>query len=404
MPECDCIRPLHSTLAHTFAASLRKIGRIALLLLAGISATIAESASETPFRIKSVAGVSKNTLLPPGPGNPRNSEGDFITLRDGRVLFVYTHFTGGAGDHSTAHLAGRYSHDGGQTWETDDVIILRNEGGYNIMSVSLLRLSDGSIGLFYMRKNSLEDCRPLLRISRDEAKTWSEPIEIITDEIGYYVLNNDRVIQLADGRLICPVALHNLPSWDEPDWKGLVTCYLSDDSGQSWRRCSSLFKAFAPDGTRVYLQEPGVLELQDGDILLWGRSDGGSQYQSRSSDRGETWSKAIPSNIISPRSPATIERIPGRSDLIMVWNDHSKISPELQLKRTPLAIAISQDDGRTWGPSRILEDDPNGWYCYTALDFVGDRILLGHCAGDNRIGGLNLTQITYFNIDWLYQN
>ena len=39
--------------------------------------------------------VEKIRLLPPGPGNPRNSEGDFIELKDGRVLFVYTHFTGG---------------------------------------------------------------------------------------------------------------------------------------------------------------------------------------------------------------------------------------------------------------------------------------------------------------------
>ncbi|MGJ7027585.1 hypothetical protein, partial [Petrimonas sulfuriphila] len=29
--------------------------------------------------------------LPPSSNNPRNSEGDFITLKDGRVLFVYSH-------------------------------------------------------------------------------------------------------------------------------------------------------------------------------------------------------------------------------------------------------------------------------------------------------------------------
>ena len=26
--------------------------------------------------------------IAPGPGNPRNSEGAFLTLRDGRILFV----------------------------------------------------------------------------------------------------------------------------------------------------------------------------------------------------------------------------------------------------------------------------------------------------------------------------
>ncbi|MDH7569773.1 MAG: sialidase family protein, partial [Armatimonadota bacterium] len=83
-------------------------------------------------------GVRKIRLLPPGPGNPRNSEGDFIQLQDGRILFVYTHFTGGGEDHATAHLAGRFSSDGGYTWTPDDVVVLPNEGAMNVMSVSLL--------------------------------------------------------------------------------------------------------------------------------------------------------------------------------------------------------------------------------------------------------------------------
>ena len=80
--------------------------------------------------------------LEPKQGNPRNSEGDFIQLSDGRILFVYTHFTGGTGDNANAYLAGRYSDDKGKTWTKEDVSILSNEGGMNIMSVSLLRLDN----------------------------------------------------------------------------------------------------------------------------------------------------------------------------------------------------------------------------------------------------------------------
>ncbi|MGH7199678.1 MAG: exo-alpha-sialidase, partial [Planctomycetaceae bacterium] len=105
-------------------------------------------------------GITRIKLLPPGPDNPRNSEGDFIELKDGRVLFVYTHFTGGAGDHASAHLAGRFSSDEGRSWTAEDVVILPNEAKQNVMSVSLLRLHDGRIALFYLRKNSLSDCRP----------------------------------------------------------------------------------------------------------------------------------------------------------------------------------------------------------------------------------------------------
>jgi len=41
------------------------------------------------------------------------------------------------------------------------------------MSVSLLRLQNGEIALFYLLKNSEQDCRPVMRLSRDEGTTWS---------------------------------------------------------------------------------------------------------------------------------------------------------------------------------------------------------------------------------------
>ena len=355
-----------------------------------------------PYRAKQVAGVEKNRLLAPGPGNARNSEGDFIELKDGRLLFIYSHFTGGGSDHATGHLAGRYSSDGGRSWTDESVVIVPQSGGFNDMSVSLLRLQDGRIALFYARKNSMLDCRPVMRISADEAKTWGEPVECITDEIGYYVLNNDRVIQLEDGRLIMAVALHNKADYKEPNWKGHIMCYLSDDAGKTWRRSTTILAPEREDGSRLTAQEPGLVELKDGRLMMFIRSDAGSQMVSYSEDRGETWSEAQPSEMISPVSPATIERIPSTGDLLLAWNNHRDVDAEHKGKRTPFAVAISKDEGKTWTNVRTLEDDVNGWYCYIAMDFVDGHVLLGHCAGDRRRGGLNLTQMTRFPIDWLY--
>src|SRR4051812_1519442 len=58
----------------------------------------------------------------------RRSEGDFVQLRDGRIVFIYTKFTGGRGDGADAHLASRESRDGGHTWTTDDVDLDLNDG------------------------------------------------------------------------------------------------------------------------------------------------------------------------------------------------------------------------------------------------------------------------------------
>ncbi len=359
-----------------------------------------------PSEVVKEAGVTKIRLLPPGEGNPRNSEGDFISLKDGRLMFVYTHYYAGeGGDNDPAYLAARFSTDGGLSWTQNDVQVLENEGDMNIMSVSLLRLANGEIALFYLRKNSVEDDRPVMRLSTDEAQTWSDPVEIIPDEeIGYYVLNNDRVVQLQGGRLIAPVALHNAPGWEGTTPYGHALCYLSDDSGRTWRRSRTVLTTpQTAEGEPVHLQEPGVVALKDGRLMMFMRTGAGSQYLSYSADQGENWSPPVPSRIRSPRSPASIERIPRTGDLLLVWNDNYEPDHGGAGRRTPFNVAISQDEGETWKNMKVLEDDPGGWYCYTAVEFVGDRVLLGHCAGQRASNGLALTQITLFEVDWLYQ-
>ena len=337
--------------------------------------------------------------LPPGPGNPRNSEGDIIQLKDGRLMYVYTHFTGNASDDGAAHLAARFSSDDGLTWTTEDKVVVENEGGLNVMSVSLLRLANGEIVLLYLRKNTQADCRPLLRFSSDEAATWSEPVEAI-NEIGYFVVNNDRCVQLKSGRLVIPAARHSLPGASFRG-RGQAICYLSDDNGRTWRAGDTLLEA--PETSGSGLQEPTVVELKDGRLLMLCRTDQGCQMRSFSTDSGVTWSPVERTDILAPVSPATIERIPSTGDLLLVWNDHRAIPDALKGKRTPLTAAISSDDGLTWGAPIVLEDAPAGWYCYIAMDFIGDNVFLGYCAGDTtREGGLDRTRIARIPISSLY--
>ena len=342
--------------------------------------------------------VLRIRLLPPGKDNPRNSEGDFIKLNDGRILFVYTHFTTGSGDFAQACLAGRYSADGGKTWTNEDVIVLPNEGMTNIMSVSLLRLKNNSIALFYLRKNSDKDCRLFMRISKDEAHSWSKPILCQKNMIGYFVVNNDRVIQLKNGRLIAPASLHNTPEQNKYDNFGDIMCYYSDNNGRTWKRSKTTLR-----NKIVMLQEPGVVELEDGRILMFCRTNSGSQYFSFSSDQGISWSDFQPSDIISPLSPASVKRIPSTGDLLLVWNN-TKGSPVDMGKRTPLNIAISKDNGNTWVNTKTIETNPDGWYCYTAIEFIDDQVLLAYCAGDRKTGnGLETLQISRFPVSWLYK-
>lgn len=336
--------------------------------------------------------------LEPGPENPRNSEGDFITLKDGRIMFVYSRYFGtNGGDHSPAYLAARFSNDGGKTWTSEDLKVVEREGTMNVMSVSLLRLQNGKIALFYLKKNSETDCIPMVRFSNDEAKTWSDPVPCITDKKGYFVLNNNRVIQLKNGRILMAVNLYNIAEGSILN-KGSLWSYYSDDNGLTWKSGVEV-----PNPDKFLTQEPGIVELKNKDILMIIRSNPGVQCISYSKDKGVTWSSVKPSNIKSPVSPASIERIPSTGDLILVWNNNGGDDPAIKGKRTPLTVAISKDEGKTWQKAKNVEDDPDGWYCYIAIHFVGKDVLLGHCAGNRPKGtGLAVTQITKLSLDWIY--
>lgn len=326
-----------------------------------------------------------------GPGNARNSEGAFAALSDGRIVFAYTRYRGDDwADHACADIAARFSDDGGWTWSAEDRILVSNEGACNVMSVSLLRLQDGRLALFYARKNSFRDCRLYLRSSRDDAATWSEPILCIPAP-GYFVVNNDRVVQMGNGRLIVPAAYHRARlDTDAPDWRafdprGIAIFFISDDAGANWRE-SADWLSF-PGKCASGLQEPGVVELGDGSLYGWCRTEAGRQYEMRSAD-GDTWTVPQPSRFRSPCSPMSIKRVPSTGRLLAVWNDHSALpeggptdwkSPSWG--RTPLAAAVSADDGRTWSPPIMVETDPRRGFCYTAIHFVGDAVLLAYCCG-----------------------
>lgn len=346
-------------------------------------------------------GVKIALELKPGENNPRNSEGSFLPLKDGRIMYAYSRYCDTYNsDHAKADIAVRYSSDKGATWTDKDEIAVKNHGGLNVMSVSLLRLQSGEIALFYLLKNNrTSDCRPVMRRSFDEGKTWSEPTMCITDEVAYYVLNNDRVIQLKDGRLLFPVSKHTRPDGTF-DGQGTVTTYFSDDNGKTWRRGCPPFEVHVPGGGRCAAQEPGIVELKDGSILMWIRNGAGRQYMCRSSDRGETWSKPEPSPLASPCAPASIKRLP-TGDLLAVWDDHTNVSADVRKRdwRAPLAAALSSDEGRTWHGTRLLEDDPKGWFCYTAILSLDDgTVLLGYCA----YSGLAHTRLVKVPLNWFY--
>ncbi|SDS49269.1 BNR repeat-like domain-containing protein [Opitutus sp. GAS368] len=354
------------------------------MLLVGIAAGL--------LSVSSVAASLPPHDLDPTPEHPRNSEGSYLTLRSGRILFEYSQFSDGQQDHSPSAIAEIHSDDQGRTWSQPKVVV--PTGTYqNVMSVSLLRLASGKIARFYaVKRSKWLDCHAMISLSSDEGGTWSEP-RPVTAAPGYFVLNNDRVIQTKTGRIIVPFGFHRSrgvadeeSSWDP---RALAIWYYSDDEGASWKESDTWWAI--PALSTSGLQEPGVVELSDGSVYAWFRTDQGAQYESISKDNGVSWSLPRPTELKSPVSPASIKRLPHSATLMVVYNDHSgKVpAPANPKQRAPLAVAFSTDGARTWGPSQVIEDDLTGWYCYTAIHFTDDAVLLSYVAGNAEIGRLS---------------
>ncbi len=335
--------------------------------------------------------LQKTTVLElfHGPNNPRNSEGSFCTLKNGEIIFAYTYFYGGAGDDAAAHIAMRRSADGGKTWSAQDEFVVKNEGT-NVMSVSLLRLQDGRIAMFFLQKHKpggVLMCTPMVIYSTDEAKTWTEPVPVMGAP-GYLVLNNDRVIQLKNGRLLVPVAYHRMRSNTTTDGRSFSYFYISDDSGKTWRESKELI--FHPSSkSKNGLQEPGVIELTDGKLMAWFRTREGAQYKAFSSDSGDTWSPATRAEeFLSPISPLSIKRNPHTGELLAIWNDWNPVWNVPRTKknwgRTPLVLARSKNEGKTWQDHAAIETSPEHGFCYTAMHFTDDALLLSYCCGGGK--------------------
>jgi sialidase-1 len=353
-----------------------------------IRAIVALALSIGPPLWAQEAWVEKLLSIEPSAEFPRHSEGDVIEFKDGRLGLIYSRFTGGAHDHSQADIVLRTADAPGKQWDNGRVLIPRGEAD-NIMSVSTVQLRSGEWLLFHLKRFGWDNLHLFVQRSSDEFQTLSEPVRVTVVD-GYHVVNNDRVIRTSSGRLIVPSALHPCPDGTRKTWspKAVPMAFLSDDDGRTWRRAAEV--APPPEDASVVMQEPGVVELKDGRLCMWLRTSTNRQYQSFSHDGGERWTRPKPGPLISCQySPASIRRIPWTGALVCVWNDHSATKDAPSRSRTPLCVAVSKDDGVSWQSSRPIETNPDGWYCYTSISFVGDRMILSYCAGDKTVGGLN---------------
>ena len=371
---------------------------IAVSLALGLSAASAGTQTASG-PMKSAGDAFELVVCPVAPDNPRNTEADILPLRDGRLLLAWSDFyTANSSDWAPSRVSAMFSADGGRSWR-GKYTLQENIAKINVMAPELLRLRSGKILFLFWSDDSPADSRVMWRISSDEAKTWSSPKPLpLNPAPAYWMNQHDAAIQLKSGRILEPL-------YYTEDYRTnkivRVRPYYSDDEAKTWLASKTLITV---DAGKITAEEPTVVELKDGSVLMLIRNGTQRIYQTRSRDQGETWSTPEPTDLAAaPRSPVKVGRIPSTGDLLVVWNN----SPD---RRSPLSTAISEDEGKSWKHVKNLEQDPQYTYAYTSLTFVDERVLLTYWVGrKDQVPGESASRSSYslklrsLPVKWLYE-
>ena len=118
--------------------------------------------------------------------------------------------------------------------------------------------------------------------------------------------------------------------------------------------------------------QPTLWESSDGPVHMLLRSTEGRIYRSDSTDGGRTWSAAYATELPNNNSGIDLVRLSdGR--LILAYNPVGRNWGE----RTPLSLALSDDDGTTW--TRLGDVVAGeGEFSYPAIVADGDRVFLSY--------------------------
>ena len=353
-------------------------------------------------------------MLSTGEKNPRNGEGAFIRLKDGRIMYAYTEYIGNDWtDHATARISACYSSDEGESFGESRVLFEKPDDALNIMSVSLLRLGNGDLGVFYLEKILEGEVFRVLKIlarSSDEGETFVH--EEVPIKRGTRGVNNDRIVRLKSGRFIFPVANHSSTKINEIG-PGVLDTYYSDDDARTWNTSKNSVRS--PHNDYTQFQEPGIFELPDGRLWMYTRTGYGCQYQAFSEDEGETWSEASPNwRFTSPDSPMLVKTVGEYTLAIFNPLPFTAINPLTEVwgspKRTPFVCAVSRDGGLSFldmsfnsrngdyksfvDDCYYIEDDFKNSYCYPAVIEVDGGFLLAYYHSNGSNVCLNATKIT----------
>jgi predicted neuraminidase len=269
-------------------------------------------------------------------------------LGNGDFYLVYY---GGAGEYATdTAVYGARWRVGESRWTAPRVVA--RDPFRSVGNAVVWQAPDGLVWLFYVVRfgTTWSDSRIQVKISRDEARTWSDP-SLLALEAGMMVRN--RPIVLADGAYLVPV-YHETGHDPEAVGRDSTSLFLRfDPKTRAWTETGRIR---SPQGNI----QPAVVALNDRDLVAYCRRGGdydpktiGFLVRSESHDGGLTWGPGVASRFPNPNAAVDFLKLRSGS-LLLVFNNSMSA-------RTPLTAALSSDHDRTYPHRRNIAEGPDAF-------------------------------------------
>ncbi|MSU35866.1 MAG: hypothetical protein EXS36_12340 [Pedosphaera sp.] len=349
--------PIHSSTLRTGLPCLtgRLCTRFAIFAVCWIAIRLI--ATENP------ALVTERIFGPETSTGPYKHPASFTELDNGDLYLVFFSGKGEYRDNSAAVFGSRLK-QGGHHWSAP-VAIARNPF-HSLGNAVVWQAPDGLVWLFYVTRygETWSRSRISAKISRDRARTWSEPFQVTFDP-GTMV--RSRPIALADGHCLLPV-YREYGEDTEVDSVENASFFLRYDSAKrSWIGSN-------PVHSRLGNIQPAVVELDPGRLVAYCRRGGdykgrpdGWMVRTESTDGGRTWTPGVDAPFPNPNAAVDFIALQSKACLL-VYNDSFT-------HRTPLTVALSVDGAATFPWRRNLAESPEGDYGYpTAIQTRDGRI------------------------------
>ncbi len=276
---------------------------------------------------------------------PRCHSSQIFALRDGSLIAAWWNGSEEAGRNLVVRAARRLP--GRDRWEQPFVLADTPD----TTEGNPVFFSPGGDKLWVFYRAGFPWAKIMWIKSSDLGRTWGPP-EVFWDKPGWTL--RSRMIRLHNGNIVIPALTQGSP---ELQLNRAQTVFIySEDNGASWQ------------STGIVRTEPGnneaaLFQRDDGSLLAFMRPYDRQPEQrflwsSESFDNGRTWSAAGRTVLRNPSCAIELLKL-ASGHVVLAFNDSQNM-------RSPLCLALSTDDGRTWSYKRVLEDAA-GRFSYPAL-------------------------------------